>query len=77
MTNKDKMLQLVLSDSDLKEYYEIDISNIYTISDALNSCSPIVVAIAKIIKGINASDLSSKEKEMYKEVFGYLNKNII
>ena len=77
MTNQEKMLSLVLSDANLIKFYELETSEILSISDALNSKQPIIVAIAKIIKGLNGSDVSSKQKEVYKEVFNYLNNNLL
>lgn len=77
MTNQEKMLSLVLSDANLIKFYELETSEILSISDALNSKQPIIVAIAKIIKGLNGSDVSSKQKEVYNEVFNYLNNNLL
>ena len=77
MTKQEKMLNLILSDKELADYYDLDISNIYSMTDALNSDQPIIVAIAKIIKGINGSSKSSKINETYKEVFNYLNTELI
>lgn len=75
MTNQEKMLSLVLSDANLMKFYKLEASEILSIADALNSEQTIIVAIAKIIKGLNGSDVSSKQKEVYKEVFNYLNNN--
>ena len=49
MNNKDKMLQLVLSDDKLSSFYEYNPDEFPTIQDALNAENPIVVAVAKII----------------------------
>lgn len=77
MTNQEKMLSLVLSDANLMKFYKLEASEILSIADALNSEQTIIVAIAKIIKGLNGSDVSSKQKEVYKEVFNYLNNNLL
>lgn len=77
MSNQDKMLQLVLSDSNLSSYYEYNSDDFQTIQDALESEIPVVVAIAKIIRGINGNSEKSIQKEVYNEVFNYLNKNIL
>jgi len=77
MTNQEKMLSLVLSDANLMKFYKLEASEILSIADALNSEQTIIVAIAKIIKGLNGSDVSSKQKEVYKEVFNYLNINLL
>ncbi|MGE0020480.1 MAG: hypothetical protein AB7S72_12490 [Draconibacterium sp.] len=77
MNNEDKMLQLVLSDSKLSSYYEYTPDDFQTIKDALESEIPVVVAVAKIIRGINGNSEKSLQKEVYNEVFTYLNQNII
>jgi len=77
MSNQDKMLQLVLSDSNLSSYYEYNSDDYQTIQDALESEIPVVVAVAKIIRGINGNSEKSIQKEVYNEVFNYLNKNIL
>ena len=77
MSNQDKMLQLVLSDSNLSSYYEYNSDDYQTIQDALESEIPVVVAVAKIIQGINGNSEKSIQKEVYNEVFNYLNKNIL
>lgn len=77
MTNQEKMLNLVLSDTDLIKYYKLDTCEFYSIEDALNSDKTIIVAIATIIKQLNGSDSSSKQKEVYKQVFNHLNNNAL
>jgi hypothetical protein len=77
MTNEDKMLQQVLSDNNLSSVYKYDPDDFKTIKDALQSDNPIVVAVAKIIRGINGSTEKSIQKEIYNEVFNYLNQNIL
>lgn len=78
MTNKDKMLQLVLSDERLITAYEYNPEDFLTIYDARNSENPIIVAIAKIIEGIGktANDKGAF-KETYNEIINYLNQNIL
>ena len=77
MSNKDKMLQLVLSDSNLSSFYEYNFDDFQTIKDALESDIPVVVAVAKIIRGIKGNSEKSIQKEVYNEVFNYLNQNML
>lgn len=77
MTNGDKMLQLVLSDSKLSSFYEYDSEDFPTIEDALDADNPIVVAVAKIIQGVAGNSDMGIQKEVYNEVFNYLNQNIL
>ena len=55
MTQKDKMLHMVLNDPKLREAYDYSIDENDTIYDALNSSNAIVVTVAKIIKELNGS----------------------
>lgn len=77
MNNKDKMLQLVLSDDNLSRFYEFNPLDYTTIQDALDSKNPIVVSVAKIIDGVNGSSDKRIFKETYNEVRNYLNQNIL
>jgi hypothetical protein len=77
MTNKDKMLRLVLSDEKLKSFYKYDPEEYGTLKDALNSENPIVVAVAEIIQGIGGKSDKGIFKETYNEVVNYLNQNIL
>lgn len=77
MTQKDKMLHMVLSDPKLREAYGYSDDDYVTIYDALNSNNAIVVAVAKIIKELNGSDDPSEIKRVYKTVFTYLNNNLL
>lgn len=78
MTQKDKMLQMVLDDPKLQELYE------YTRKDydegvyeAINSSNAIVSAVAKIIIELNGSDDPSEQKRVYQTIFKYLNDNLL
>ncbi|MDO5316259.1 MAG: hypothetical protein Q4F82_09150 [bacterium] len=78
MTQKDKMLQMVLDDPKLQELYE------YTRKDyddgvyeAINSRNAIVSAVAKIIVELNGSDDPSEQKRVYQTIFKYLNDNLL
>lgn len=77
MSNEDKMLQLVLSDKNLCKFYGFDAADFLTIKDALKAENPIVVSVAKIIKGINGSSDKSIQRDVYTEVFNYLNGNLL
>ena len=77
MSNEDKMLQLVLSDNNLSSFYEYNPDDFSTIESALRAENPIVVAIAKIISGVNGNSEKSIQKEVYNEVFNYLNRNML
>jgi hypothetical protein len=43
----------------------------------LRSDNPIIAAIAKIIRGVNERADKGTQKEVYNEVFNYLNQNIL
>lgn len=77
MTNKEKMLQLVLSDTKLSSFYEYNPDQFSTIEEALNSDNPIIVAVAKIIEGVARNSDKSGFKETYNEVVNYLNQNLL
>lgn len=77
MTQKDKMLRLVLNDPKLQEAYGYAPDEYESIYDALSSDNPIVVAVAKIIKELNGSDDPSEQKRVYKTIFTYLNNNLL
>ncbi|MCD7900220.1 MAG: hypothetical protein LUH22_10195 [Bacteroides sp.] len=77
MTNEDKMLQLVLSDTRLGSFYEYNPEDFSTIQNALDADNPVVAAIAKIIVGVAGNTDKNTQKEVYNEVFNYLNQNIL
>jgi len=77
MNNKDKMLQSVLSDNNLSSFYEYNAEDFPTINDALLADNPVVVAVAKIINGIDINSEKSDQKEIYNEVSNYLNRNML
>jgi hypothetical protein len=77
MNNKDKMLQLVLSDEKLSSFYEFNADDFTTVEESLNSENPIVVAVAKIIEGVARNYDKGVFKETYNEVYNYLNQNIL
>lgn len=77
MSNEDKMLQLVLSDKNLSSFYDFNAADFPTVKDALKADNPVVVAVAKIISRISGNSEKSTQKEVYTEVFNYLNGNIL
>jgi hypothetical protein len=77
MSNEDKMLQLVLSDKNLSSFYEYNAEDYQSVSDALQSDNPVVVAVAKIIRGVADNSDRSVQKSVYQEVFNYLNQNLL
>jgi len=77
MNNNDKMLRLVLSDSELATKYKINALDFETVEDALESENPVIVVIAKVLKNINTTKGKSNYKEIYNELYSYLNKNLI
>lgn len=76
ITQKDKMLKLVLANKHLQEVYGFE-NNFETISDALESNNPVVIAVAKIIKELNGSDDPTEQKRVYQTIFTYLNNNLL
>ena len=77
MSNEDKMLQLVLSDNNLSSYYEYNADEFQSVADALNADNPVVVAVAKIIRGVAEKSDKSVQKSVYDQVFNYLNQNLL
>lgn len=77
MNNEDKMLRLVLSDNNLCSHYEYNVEEYSTIEEALLAENPVVVSIAKIIRGIDGKTDKSLHKAVYTEVFNYLNSNLV
>lgn len=77
MNNEEKMLQLVLSDDKMSSFYEYDPNEYHTLEDALRADNPVVVAVAKIIRGTKGEFDRSVHKEIYNEVFNYLIQNML
>lgn len=77
MNNEDKMLKLVLSDNNLSSFYEYNADDFPTVEDALQADNPVVVAVAKIIRGVSGNSEKSVQKEVYNEVFNYLYRNML
>lgn len=72
-TNNDKMLEAVLSDSDLMKFGNYGPADIQSIYQAVSSDNIVVSAVAQIVQ---KSSEGATEKEIYKEVTEYLKKNV-
>jgi hypothetical protein len=77
MTNKEKMLHMVLDDKKLQELYEYDNSEYEDMYSAMNSENVVVGAVARIIKNLDGSIDESEQKKVYMTVFNYINDNYI
>jgi hypothetical protein len=77
MMNAERMLNAVLSDERLCKEYDIDPSEYTDLDDALSSDNPVVVAVAKIIGDLKGSNEQSTFSRLYKELFNYLNDNLL
>jgi hypothetical protein len=77
MTNKERMLHMVLDDPKLQELYDYDKSEYEDLYQALNSENVIVAAVTRIIKYLDGSTDESDQKKVYMTVFNYINENYI
>ena len=77
MTNKERMLHMVLDDKKLQELYEYDKSEYEDLYTAINSDNVVVAAVARIIKNLDGSIDESDQKKVYMTVFNYINDNYI
>lgn len=77
MSNKERMLHMVLDDPKLQELYDYDKSEYENLYQALNSENVIVAAVARIIKNLDGSTDESDQKKVYMTVFNYINENYI
>ena len=71
--NEDKMLQAVLMDERLMKYGNYSASQIGSIYQALDSDNYIINAVAQIIKRTGEG---ATEKELWKEINEYLERNV-
>jgi len=72
-TNTDKIIAAVLDDSQLTEYGNYAPYDYTDLEAAETSSNPIVVAVAKIVKGVNDG---YSDTAIYNEVSNYLKNNI-
>lgn len=77
MTNKERMLHLVLDDTKLQELYDYDQSEYEDLYTALNSDNVVVASVARIIKELDGSTDESVQKKVYKTIFSYINDNLL
>ena len=77
MTNKERMLHMVLDNRKLQDEYKYDESDYEDLYSALNSDNVVVATVARIIKDLDGSDEESAQKKVYKTIVQYLNSNLI
>lgn len=77
MTNKERMLQMVLDDKKLQELYDYDKSDYEDFYTAINSDNIVVAVVARIIKNLNGSTTISDQKKIYLTIQNYINDNLI
>lgn len=77
MTNKERMLHMVLDDTKLQELYDYDQSEYEDLYSALNSDNVVVASVARIIKDLDGSTDESVQKKVYMTVFNFINENLI
>lgn len=77
MTNKERMLHMVLDDTKLQELYDYDQSEYEGLYTALNSDNVVVASVARIIKELDGSTDESVQKKVYKTIFSYINDNLL
>ena len=77
MTNKERMLHMVLDDKKLQELYDYDKSEYEDLYTAMNSDNVVVAAVARIIKNLDGSTDAGDQKKVYMTVFNYINDNYL
>ena len=77
MTNKERMLHMVLDDTKLQELYDYDQSEYEDLYTALNSDNVVVASVARILKELDGSTDESVQKKVYKTIFSYINDNLL
>lgn len=77
MTNKERMLHMVLDDTKLQELYDYDQSEYEDLYTALNSDNVVVASVARIIKELDGATDEIVQKKVYKTIFSYINDNLL
>ena len=77
MTNKERMLHMVLDDKKLQELYDYDESEYEDMYSAINSDNVVVAAVARIVKELDGSPDETVQRTVYSRVFNYINDNFI
>ena len=75
LTNKEKMLNLVLDE--LSEMYDFDKSEYEDFHSALYSDNIMVATVARIIKEYNGTTDKAEKSRIYKSVFNFVNDNFV
>ena len=73
MTNKERMLHMVLDDKKLQELYDYDESEYEDMYSAINSDNVVVAAVARIVKELDGSTDETVQRTVYSRVFNYIN----
>ena len=73
MTQKDRMLQLVLNNEQLMKQYGYSAEQLedLDLQEALRSDNAVIASVARIIRELDGSIDASKQKEVYKKVYLY------
>ena len=79
MTQKDLMLREVLNNEELMSYYHYTMDDLgdLDVYEAQNADSPIISAVARVIKELDGSNDPNRQNEVYKKLFNYLNNNLL
>lgn len=77
MTNKERMLHMVLDDRALQKEYDYDESEYEDLYTAINSDNIVVASVARIIQKLDGSTMESDQKKAYMTVFNYINENLV
>ena len=77
MTNKERMLHMVLDDKQFQELYDYDETEYEDMYAAINSENVVVASVARIIKQLDGSTDESDQKKVYMTVFNYINEHFL
>ena len=77
MTNKERMLHMVIDDKKLQELHSYDESEYEDMYSAINSDNVVVAAVARIVKELDGSTDETVQRTVYSRVFNYINDNFI
>ena len=77
MTNKERMLHMVLDDKKLQELYDYDETEYEDMYAAITSENIVVASVARIIKQLDGSTDERDQQKVYMTVFNYINENFI
>lgn len=77
MTNKERMLHMVLDDRILQKEYGYDESEYETLSEAITSENIVVSTVARIVQKLDGSTSEGDQKKVYMTVFNHINENLV